>query len=89
VLYQNVPNPFNPSTVIAFDLPVRRHVKVSIYDAAGRHVAVIMDEVAGPGKATVDWNGTDDAGSSVASGVYFCRLVAGKDVLTRKMTLLR
>ena len=88
-LYQNDPNPFNPSTRIRYSLPNRAHVRLDIYDPLGRRVATLVDEVrdAGPNEAV--WNGKSDSGATVASGVYFYRLSAGRRVLTKKLLLLK
>ena len=72
----NVPNPFNPSTRIAYELPVASLVRLWIYDAAGRRVRTLLDAVQPPSAHDVTWNGTDDAGSFVAAGIYFCRFEA-------------
>ncbi len=83
------PNPFNPATTIAFDISKRTRVKLTVYDAAGRTVCVLKDEVMDRGRHEVVWNGKNSAGGSVATGVYFCRLSAGDIVQTEKMVLLR
>jgi len=88
-LGQNVPNPFNPSTSIAFYLPERSHVRIDVYDVTGRLVTTLTDGTRSGGSHTVEWNGSDTSGRSAASGVYFYRLVAGKSVQTKKMILLR
>jgi len=88
-LYQNVPNPFNPSTVIRFDLPSASHVKLRLYNARGELVAELADGVMEAGRREVVWKGLDRSGSRVASGIYFYRLTAGRFVQTRKMVLLR
>ena len=88
-LFQNVPNPFNPSTSIAFYLPERSNVRIDIYDVAGRLVTTLVEGTRLGGRHTVEWNGSDVSGRTAASGVYFYRLVAGKFVQTRKMILLR
>ncbi len=89
-LHQNVPNPFNPSTSIIFYLPEAAPVTLDVYDAAGRLVSRLLDGATKErGTHTVEWRGTDDAGRTVSSGVYFYRLRAGKNVISRKMVLLR
>ena len=88
-LSQNWPNPFNPSTTIAFGLRDRGRVSLRIYDAAGRLVASLVDEIRPAGRYEENWDGTDGAGSAAASGVYFYRLHAGAFEATRKMILLR
>jgi hypothetical protein len=88
-LSQNYPNPFNPSTTIRFGLRVRAPVSLRIYDAAGRLVRVLVEEPRDAGRYSEDWNGLDNAGRAVASGMYFYKLKAGMFEETRKMVLLR
>jgi len=88
-LYQNQPNPFNPSTMIRYYLPERMRVRLEVYDVAGRLVARLVDGEQGQGEKTVRWNGLGAHGASVSSGVFYCRLQAGKDVVSRTMVLLR
>jgi len=83
---QNFPNPFNMSTVIRLSLPRRSYVSLVIYSSSGRKVRTLLDGVLGAGIYEVRWDGTDDDGWQVASGVYFYRLEAG---VYRKMTLVR
>jgi hypothetical protein len=90
MLHQNVPNPFNPITTIAYDVPVGgADVSISVYDAAGRRVRELVDEHRAAGRWSVQWNGDDDRGRRVASGVYFYRMRAGSFVNTKKMVLLK
>jgi hypothetical protein len=88
-LSQNVPNPFNAETVIAFQVPVETHVSLTIYDLLGQEVRTLVDGVfrAGPGKAF--WDGTDEKGGDAGSGMYFYRLKAGRFVETKRMVLLK
>jgi len=88
-LEQNVPNPFNPSTTIKFAIPEKARVSLRIYDVAGRLVRTLVDEDRQADFYKVVWDGTDARGSSVATGVYFYRLEAGKHRATRKMLLLK
>jgi hypothetical protein len=88
-LMQNHPNPFNPTTRIDFSLPERSHVSIVVYDAAGRRVTTLVNEALPAGMNDVTWNGRNASGDSVSSGVYFYRLTAGKNVLTKKMILLK
>ena len=88
-LMQNSPNPFNPSTRIAYSLDAGCHVRLEVFDAAGRSVAVLVDGLRGAGGHEAVWNGTGNDGRRAASGVYMYRLTAGKRTLTRKMVLLR
>ena len=88
-LYQNHPNPFNPSTTISFYLPERCRVKLEIFDVSGRRMTCLADEGMDKGAHALEWNGHDAVGSAAASGVYFCRLTAGKKTIAKKMILLR
>jgi hypothetical protein len=88
-LEQNFPNPFNPVTSISFGIASSEHIKLRIYDAAGRLVRTLMNETKDAGHYTIDWNGFSDDGRQVASGVYFYKLTAGIFRETRKMILLR
>ena len=88
-LYQNYPNPFNPSTEIRYSLPEKCRVRLEVYDISGRRMASLVDGVQASGFHPVVWNGVDDRGSSVASGVYFCRLTAGKETISKKMVMLK
>jgi hypothetical protein len=89
-VYQNVPNPFNPATVIHYDVPVGQgKVTIRIYDVSGRLVRTLLDDPQSAGRKTIIWTGRDDEGQSVASGVYFYRMTASGFEKTRKMVLLR
>jgi len=95
VLNQNYPNPFNPSTTIRYSLPERSHVKITVFDAAGREISILRNREENAGKHEVQWDAKDAHGISVASGVYFYTLTAlgeGSEVkFTRseKMTLVK
>jgi hypothetical protein len=88
-LLGNYPNPFNPSTTVRYDLPTGAPVKIAVYDAAGRKVATLVDELQTAGRKSVEWCGLDDGGNSVASGVYFCRMNAGGHEKNVKMMLMK
>ncbi len=94
-LNQNYPNPFNPSTTISFDMPVAGHATVTIFNTLGQDISTLMSGPALAGRNTITWNAEDNAGRSVASGVYFYRLtVTGVDGkmayrAVQKMMLLR
>ncbi|MCB2230190.1 T9SS type A sorting domain-containing protein [bacterium] len=88
-LYQNYPNPFNPETRIAFDLPVSGAVRLSVYNVLGQKVKVLFDGNLTAGSHQVTWNGTDQAGGSVSSGIYLYRLETESAALSRKMMLLK
>jgi hypothetical protein len=88
-LGQNLPNPFNPSTSIRFSLPVAARVSLRVYDVAGRPVRTLLDEDRPAGEHGAAWDGKDDRGAAVPAGVYFYRLAAGEELLSRKMILLK
>ncbi|MBN1561997.1 T9SS C-terminal target domain-containing protein, partial [candidate division KSB1 bacterium] len=88
-LLQNYPNPFNPQTTIRFDLPASAEVSLVVYDMQGRIVRTLMAGHQGAGVHSAIWNGTDDAGRAVASGLYIYHLTAGEFSDIRKMTLLK
>jgi len=88
-LAQNVPNPFNPATRIAFGLERPARVSLRIYDVSGRLVRTLVDAQLGEGRHEAFWDGKDASGAAAASGIYFCRLEAGPIIRTGKMTLLR
>ncbi len=89
VLHQNVPNPFNPTTLIRFELPARARVKLHVYDVRGRLVRRLVEGELQEGVQEIPWNGRDDSGVFAASGVYFYRLETPRGVVSRKMVLLR
>ena len=88
-LAQNAPNPFNPSTEIAFDLPSATRVELRIYAVDGRLVRTLVDGERSAGTNRVVWDGRDDAGRSVPSGTYFYRFAADGRSIVRKMQLLK
>ncbi len=88
-LLQNYPNPFNPTTTIKFNVAKAGQVKVIVYDILGREVKTLFNEETHVGFHTVEWNGTNNYGNKVATGLYFYQLKAGAVQLTRKMILLK
>jgi len=92
-LLQNYPNPFNPTTTIRFDLPENegemQDVTVVVYDMRGRRVRMLIDSDLKAGSHQVHWNGRNDRGESVASGIYMYTLKTGSERFTRKMTVLK
>jgi hypothetical protein len=88
-LKPNYPNPFNPSTSIAYTLSESGHTRVSIYNTLGRLVVTLVDRFQSAGDYSVMWNGRDLTGQQVPSGVYLYRLEAGAQVALRKMTLMK
>ena len=89
VLHQNYPNPFNPSTTIRYSLPGRALVKLEIFDIAGRKIACLVNEEQPAGPHSVEWDGRNERGTGVSSGIYLYRLTAGKETIQRKMVLLK
>jgi hypothetical protein len=88
-LSQNFPNPFNPATTMEFVLEKPSQATLRIYDASGRCVRALVSEVRPAGRYAQRWDGNDELGAPVASGVYFYRLEAGDFVAMRKMVLLK
>jgi len=88
-LYQNKPNPFNPSTRIQFTLPVEILVELVIYDVMGRRVTTLVRETLPAGRHDIDWDGCDGSGRTVPSGLYFYRFQSGRYQETRSMVLIR
>lgn len=88
-LKQNYPNPSNPSTEISFDLPKASVVELRIYNVIGQEVRTLANSAMEAGQHKIVWDGRDEGGSSVASGVYFYRLTAGSYTDTKKMMLLK
>jgi hypothetical protein len=88
-LFPCYPNPFNPSTTIAFAVAKRGRVRLEIFDILGRKVRTVADRVFPPGSYEVVWRGRDDTGARVSSGVYFYRLTAGEFVQSRALVLVK
>jgi hypothetical protein len=88
-LAQNYPNPFNPQTTIAFSIAQRTNVRLAVYDVNGALVRTLANEKRAAGPYTVTWDGRDEHGTTVASGVYFYKLDAGSFTQTKKMVLLK
>lgn len=88
-LDQNYPNPFNPSTNISFALPKAGNVEVSVYNVLGQRVNTLVNENLAAGTHVVTWDGRNTQGGSVASGIYFYRIVAGDFSQTKKMMMLK
>jgi flagellar hook assembly protein FlgD len=88
-LAQNAPNPFNPVTAIRFSLAGESRVELAIYDVAGRSVRTLVAEQLAAGPHEVAWDGRDDRGAPVASGLYFYKLVTPERTAVRKMVMLK
>jgi hypothetical protein len=85
----NYPNPFNPSTAIAFALPEPSRVRLEVYDVMGRKVATLVDADLAAGRYDAPWQARTDAGAPLASGVYLYRLRAGDFVAVKQMILMK
>ncbi|MBN2565241.1 MAG: T9SS type A sorting domain-containing protein, partial [Candidatus Eisenbacteria bacterium] len=86
----NYPNPFNPRTMIAYDLPRPSRVSMRVYNMAGRLVRTLLENASRPGGRNAEpWDGRTDSGEAVTSGVYFCRLEVDGKALTGKMVLIK
>ena len=90
VLHPGFPNPFNPTTTIAFEVGEAGQVHLGVYDVAGRLVRTLVDDVRQPDLIhRVTWDGHGNDGADLASGLYFYRLTANDAVHTRKVVLLK
>ena len=83
------PNPFNPTTTIIYSLPEQSSVKLTVFDIRGQEIMNLQDEVKSQGNYEFQWNGVDQSGTQVSTGVYLCRLQAGGHSKTIKMVYLR
>ncbi len=88
-LEQNYPNPFNPTTVINYTLPKAEDVELTIYNALGQRVRALVSGTEAAGPHSVTWNGRDEAGNQVSSGIYFYRLKSASEHQVKKMILMR
>ena len=88
-MYQAYPNPFNSSTQIRISLPNTMRAKLEVFDIRGRLVKKLVDSIMIAGEYSYSWNGRNMAGNDVTSGAYFYRLTAGKDVITKRMLLVK
>jgi hypothetical protein len=85
----NSPNPFNPSTTISFTLPLSARAELSVYSVTGQKVRTLLSGPMTAGTHSAVWDGKDDAGKTVSSGVYLSRLTAGKRTATGKMLMVK
>ena len=88
-LQQNYPNPFNPSTIIRYELARAGNVELKVYDVSGALVKTLESTYRVPGRYEVGWDGDNEAGQNVSSGIYFYRLATPWTTQTRKMTLIK
>ena len=88
-LYQNHPNPFNPITIIRYDVPKGLFVKIAIYDMIGRKVSTLVNSYEQPGLKSIQWNGTDDFGRPVSAGLYLYEIKAGGFRNVKKMVIIK
>jgi len=88
-LFNNYPNPFNPSTIISYNLPIDSHVNIAIFDVLGRKVKTLTDQYMKVGKHLIQWNGVNDQGKLVAGGVYIYKIQSGDYKESKKMILVK
>ena len=88
-LSQNYPNPFNPTTEIRYSLPSRGHVNLSVYNILGQRVATLVDKEQPAGVYRVQWDGCDDNGQTLATGIYLYQIRTGANIESKKMLLLK
>ena len=88
-LHQNYPNPFNPTTTVTYSVAEKCSVTLKIYDVSGKYIVSLADRKQEKGSYAVEWNGQDERGNLVASGIYLYKIVAGNQAISRKMVLLR
>ena len=87
-LYNNYPNPFNPSTKIKYTIGEPSNVRILVYDSLGRNVKTLIDKYQSSGNYEITWNGSDDLNRNVSSGIYFYQLSCNSFIETKKMILL-
>jgi len=88
-LYNNHPNPFNPSTILHYDVSETREVLIEVYNILGQKIKTLVDAVESPGHHEVEWNGTDENGYRVSSGIYLYHMQAGDFNQSKKMMLMK
>ncbi len=88
-LQQNYPNPFNPTTTIAYSVKEEAEVSIDVYNLKGQKIKTLVNDHKQPGNYNVIWEGRDDNGNSVASGIYFYRLKSGNESGAKKMVLMK
>jgi hypothetical protein len=88
-LSANYPNPFNIQTIIEYALPVQERVHLAVYNLVGQQVRTLVDEIQTAGYKRTQWDGYDQQGHDVGTGIYLVRLQAGQQCFTRRITLLK
>jgi hypothetical protein len=88
-LTNNYPNPFNPSTNLQFAVPKQGNITLAVYNVLGQRVRTLADGVYAPGQYTITWDGKDESGRTLASGIYFARLETGSIALVKKMLMMK
>ena len=88
-LRQNYPNPFNPVTTIAYDIPEIANVRIDMYNILGQKVRTLVNGTHQPGMYHVRWNGTNDFGNPVSSGMYFYRISSEEFISVKKLVLMK
>jgi flagellar hook assembly protein FlgD len=88
-LSNNYPNPFNPTTNIQFAVPQQGTITLAVYNVLGQRVKTLATGVYPPGHYMVTWDGKDESGRAVASGIYFSRLETGSIALVKKMLMMK
>lgn len=88
-LYPNYPNPFNPSTTITYDIPRQEYVVVRVYSLLGQDIVTLVDRPQQAGRHSITWNGRNQTGATVSSGLYVCRLQVGSFIASRKMIFVK
>ena len=83
------PNPFNPTTTLSFSVPVEGHISLNVYDMAGRLVRTLVDTNLGMGYHNMEWNGLDNSGYAVSSGMYIYSLKGEGVSITKKMVMMK
>ncbi|MBC8342970.1 MAG: T9SS type A sorting domain-containing protein, partial [Bacteroidetes bacterium] len=87
--HRNYPNPFNPTTIISYDLPEAVRVELVIYDILGQHIITMKTGRQEAGTYRARWNGTNDLGLPVSTGIYFYQLNAGENSANKKMIFMK
>ena len=88
-LVQNAPNPFNPKTTVAYEVPQSSEVTIRVYDVTGKLVSTLVDGTVEPGRYAATWDGRNNSGEAVGSGVYFCTMETPTYHATTKMVLMK